>query len=31
MGKITRLEVRNEWPGLSAILDLKKSAGAGEG
>ena len=31
MGKITRLEVRNEWPGLSAILDLKKSAGASEG
>ncbi len=31
MGKITRLEVRNEWPGLSAILDLKKSADAGEG
>jgi PAS domain S-box-containing protein len=26
MGRITRLEVRDEWPGLSAILDLKKSA-----
>jgi len=31
MGRITRLEVRDEWPGLSAILDLKKSAGDGEG
>jgi len=31
MGRITRLEVRDEWPGLSAILDLKKSAETGEG
>ena len=30
MGRITRLEVRDEWPGLSAILDLKKSAADGE-
>ena len=30
MGRITRLEVRDEWPGLSAILDLKKSAADGQ-
>jgi len=26
MGRITRLEVKNDWPGLSPILDIPKSA-----